>query len=113
VVYAAGMFAHRNTSTARLVAGVVVGMTALASACGGAASPIKQPATATEPNGAPPEQPAETPPPKEHLGTGSALGESIPPPAGHVQDAGPHQDHGHSPDAGPPPAAVPTPKPKK
>jgi hypothetical protein len=105
------MFAHRNTSTDVLGAVVVVGMTALASACGGARSPLQQPAA--EPNAAPAAQPAaETTTPKERVGTGSALGESIAPPASPIQDAGPHQDHTHSPDAGPAPAAVPTPKKK-
>ena len=113
MVYAAGMFAHRNTSTDVLRAVVVagmVGMAAIASACGAAASPLKQPAA--EPKAAPTEQPGETTTPQEHVGTGSALGESIAPPAGSVADAGPHQDKSHSPDAGSPPAAVPTPKKK-
>ena len=108
------MFAHRNTSTDGLgavVVVVVVGMMALAGACGGVKSPLKQPAA--EPNAAPaPDQSSETTTPKERVGTGSALGESIPPPANPVQDAGPHQDRSHSPDAGPAPAAVPTPKKK-
>jgi hypothetical protein len=109
------MFAHRNTSTGVLGAVVVVGMvgmTALATACGGA-SPIQQPTA--EPNAAPAATPpAETTTQKEPVGTGSALGESIAPPAGTLADAGPHQEKQGSPDASPPPAAVPTPKtPKK
>ena len=105
------MFAHRNTSTDVLGAVVVAGILALASACGGARSPLQQPAA--EPNAAPAsDQSGETTTPKERVGTGSALGESIPPPASQVQDAGPHQDKRHSPDAGPAPAAVPNPKKK-
>ena len=106
------MFAHRNTSTGGLGAVVVVGMLALASGCGGARSPLQQPAA--EPNAAPAadHSGAETTTPKERVGTGSALGESIPPPVRPTPDAGPHQDKSHSPDAGPAPAAVPTPKKK-
>jgi predicted small lipoprotein YifL len=104
------MFAHRNTSTDVLGAVVVVGMMSLASACGGT-SPLQQPTS--EPNAQQSEQSGEeTTTQKEHVGTGSALGESIPPPVSQPQDAGPHQDKRNSPDAGPAPAAVPTPKKK-
>jgi hypothetical protein len=105
------MFALRNTSMGGLGAVVVLGMLGLAGACGGAKSPLRQPTA--EPNQSPAaDQSGETTTPKERVGTGSALGESIPPPASPTPDAGPHQDRKPSPDAGPAPAAVPTPKKK-
>ena len=70
--------------------------------CGacGASAPTKAPVV--EPAAQPTEEPGETPPAAEGVGTGSALGESTPPPAGHVSvDAGPHPETTPAPDAKP------------
>ena len=69
-------------------------------ACGGSTAPTKTPVV--EPAAQPTEQPGETPPAAEGVGTGSALGESTEPPAGHV-----------APDAGTRPDKAPDTKPKK
>jgi predicted small lipoprotein YifL len=70
-----------------------------AAGCGGAA-PTNAPVV--EPAAQPTEQPGETPPAAESVGTGSALGESTEPPAGHI-----------APDAGARPDKAPDAKPKK
>ena len=69
----------------------------LCAACG-ASAPTKAPVV--EPAAQPTEQPGETPPHPEGVGTGSALGESTEPPAGHIAaDAGPRPDKAPAPDA--------------
>ena len=96
------MFAHRNVTRdiwrAVVVAGAMLG-TGAAIGCSSASKP-----PAAEPETAPTAvSPEESTGEKRELGTGSALGESTPPPAGAVADAGVA-------DAAPPDAA---PEPKK
>jgi hypothetical protein len=101
MVYAARMFAYSNGTSRALLVALALG----AGSCGSATAPLQQPSA--EPSAVPNARPPETPQQRERLGTGSALGESIRPPAGPAPDAGPHQQKKPSPDAGPAPAAVP------